>query len=91
MLTCEGYATDMFEPKENPGYEKLAQDAAGTIEKWFQNEWYQASSDAEPEKVEEVGERVEEVGEKVEEVGEHDKVEQGDESHRVGDVLPSGV
>ncbi|KAM4054590.1 alpha/beta-Hydrolase [Hirsutella rhossiliensis] len=47
---------NMFEPKENPRYEKLAQDAAGLIEKWFQNDWYYASSEDEAQKVEEVNE-----------------------------------
>ncbi|RDA89825.1 hypothetical protein CP533_6955 [Ophiocordyceps camponoti-saundersi (nom. inval.)] len=33
---------NMFEPDANPGYETLTMDAAALIEKWFQNEWYEA-------------------------------------------------
>lgn len=46
----------MFEPKENPGYEKLTQDAAGLMEKWFQNDWYQTISEDEPQETKEVDE-----------------------------------
>ncbi|KAK4165354.1 hypothetical protein QBC43DRAFT_315788 [Cladorrhinum sp. PSN259] len=45
------YATDevtahisMFEPKENPGYEKLANDARDMITSWLQNDWYASSN-----------------------------------------------
>lgn len=34
----------MFEPKENPGYRQLAEDAKHLIVKWSRNEWYQASN-----------------------------------------------
>ncbi|KAJ9154923.1 Very-long-chain (3R)-3-hydroxyacyl-CoA dehydratase [Pleurostoma richardsiae] len=33
----------MFEPKENPGYEKLAQDATQMITSWTRNDWYESS------------------------------------------------
>ena len=35
----------MFEPKENPGYEKLVQDGKLRIVEWLQNEWYETSSE----------------------------------------------
>ena len=34
----------MFENKNNPGYERLLVDAAGIIETWLRNEWYETSS-----------------------------------------------
>ncbi len=34
----------MFEPGENPAYETLADNAAGLIEGWLQNEWYETST-----------------------------------------------
>ena len=34
----------MFEPKENPGYEKLATDATEMISSWFRTDWYESSS-----------------------------------------------
>lgn len=34
----------MFEEKGNPAYERLLVDAAGMIERWLRNEWYQTSS-----------------------------------------------
>ncbi|KAL8381490.1 hypothetical protein RB595_005653 [Gaeumannomyces hyphopodioides] len=37
--------TTMFEPTQNPGYEKLTQDAAGLISSWTRNEWYDGSSE----------------------------------------------
>lgn len=43
-LTC---AAAMFEPKENPGYEKLTDDAARLIAKWTTNEWYESSTEGE--------------------------------------------
>jgi hypothetical protein len=39
------YSTAMFEAKENPGYERLSQDATGLIKGWLQNDWYRTSSD----------------------------------------------
>ncbi|KAH8894912.1 hypothetical protein GQ53DRAFT_715612 [Thozetella sp. PMI_491] len=33
----------MFEPKENPGYEMLANEAKGMIASWLQNDWYASS------------------------------------------------
>ncbi|KAI1781405.1 hypothetical protein F4818DRAFT_36686 [Hypoxylon cercidicola] len=33
----------MFEPKENPGYRQLADDAKHLIVKWSRNEWYETS------------------------------------------------
>lgn len=41
----------MFEPKENPGYDKLSHDAASLIAQWSRNDWYEGSS-AEEDKVE---------------------------------------
>lgn len=37
----------MFEPKENPGYDKLTDDAARLIAKWTRNDWYESSTEAE--------------------------------------------
>lgn len=37
----------MFEPKENPGYEKLTDDAARLIAKWSKNEWSDSSTEGE--------------------------------------------
>lgn len=34
----------MFEPKENPGYDKLAHDASDMIAKWLRNDWYESSN-----------------------------------------------
>lgn len=34
----------MFEPKENPGYEKLANNARDMVVGWMNNDWYEASS-----------------------------------------------
>ncbi|KAK2591848.1 hypothetical protein QQS21_010457 [Conoideocrella luteorostrata] len=48
----------MFEPKENPAYEKLSHDAAGLIAQWSRNEWYETSTE---EAVEEAVETAEEV------------------------------
>ena len=39
----------MFEPKENPGYDKLSNDAAQLIAKWTTNDWYESSTDTEGE------------------------------------------
>lgn len=36
----------MFEPKENPGYNKLADGAAQLIAQWTTNEWYESSTEA---------------------------------------------
>ncbi|KAK3692216.1 hypothetical protein B0T22DRAFT_495480 [Podospora appendiculata] len=33
----------MFEPKENPGYEKLAKDARDMVASWLRNDWYESS------------------------------------------------
>lgn len=35
----------MFDPKENPGYERLAQDAKGIITEWLKNDWYESSAE----------------------------------------------
>jgi hypothetical protein len=35
----------MFEPKENPNYEKLAKDARDMVVGWLRNDWYESSSD----------------------------------------------
>lgn len=35
----------MFEPKDNPGYDKLTDDAAQLIAKWTMNDWYESSTD----------------------------------------------
>lgn len=37
----------MFEPKENPGYDKLTNDAAQMIAGWTTNDWYETSTEAE--------------------------------------------
>lgn len=37
----------MFEPKENPGYDKLSSAAADFIAKWSQNDWYDSSTEGE--------------------------------------------
>ncbi|KAK8873994.1 hypothetical protein PGQ11_004508 [Apiospora arundinis] len=34
----------MFEPKENPGYSQLSDDAKNMIVKWAKNDWYETSS-----------------------------------------------
>lgn len=36
----------MFEPKENPGYDKLTDGAAQLIAKWTTNDWYESSTEA---------------------------------------------
>ncbi|OHE98742.1 hypothetical protein CORC01_06008 [Colletotrichum orchidophilum] len=36
---------NMFEPKMNPGYEKLKEDAVITIAQWTRNEWYESSGE----------------------------------------------
>lgn len=35
----------MFEPKMNPGYDKLKEDAATLIAQWTRNEWYESSEE----------------------------------------------
>lgn len=35
----------MFEPKQNPGYQKLLKDATGLVASWTKNEWYESSSE----------------------------------------------
>lgn len=37
----------MFEPKENPGYDKLSSTAADLIAKWSTNDWYESSTEGE--------------------------------------------
>lgn len=37
-------AAAMFEPRDNPGYEKLARDATDMIASWFRTDWYESSS-----------------------------------------------
>lgn len=34
----------MFEPKENPGYSQLSDDAKKLIVKWAKNDWYETSN-----------------------------------------------
>jgi hypothetical protein len=34
----------MFEPKNNPNYEKLGNEARDMIATWLHNEWYEGSS-----------------------------------------------
>lgn len=46
MLICDVCFAAMFEPKDNPGYDKLTDDAAQLIAKWTQNDWYESSTDA---------------------------------------------
>lgn len=36
----------MFEPNENPGYDKLTDGAAQLIAKWTMNDWYESSTEA---------------------------------------------
>jgi len=33
----------MFEPKHNPNYERLTQDATQMIASWTKNQWYETS------------------------------------------------
>lgn len=37
----------MFEPNENPGYDKLSNTAADLIAKWLRNDWYESSTEGE--------------------------------------------
>ncbi|KAH8781327.1 hypothetical protein F5883DRAFT_600023 [Diaporthe sp. PMI_573] len=37
----------MFEPKENPGYDKLSDTAAEFIARWTRNDWYESSTEGE--------------------------------------------
>lgn len=46
MLTL-ACSVAMFEPKENPGYDKLSQNAAELIAKWSANDWYDSSTEGE--------------------------------------------
>ncbi|GAB1320397.1 hypothetical protein MFIFM68171_10607 [Madurella fahalii] len=39
-----GAHMSMFEPKENPGYEKLTNDAKDMVTGWLRNDWYETSS-----------------------------------------------
>ncbi|PNY23804.1 Uncharacterized protein TCAP_06256, partial [Tolypocladium capitatum] len=50
LLLTSGGPAGMFEPGENPGYAKLSEDAAGLIAKWSDNDWYESSSEVEPQK-----------------------------------------
>lgn len=34
----------MFEPRDNPDYEKLARDARNMVAGWLRNDWYESSS-----------------------------------------------
>ncbi|KAL4726234.1 hypothetical protein ACLX1H_006912 [Fusarium chlamydosporum] len=40
-----GAHMNMFTPKENPGYNKLTQDATEVIHSWLQNNWYETSAE----------------------------------------------
>ncbi|KAM5351426.1 hypothetical protein ACJ41O_004149 [Fusarium nematophilum] len=40
-----GAHMNMFRPRENPGYDDLAQDATGIIAEWLQNGWYESSAE----------------------------------------------
>ncbi|KAI0024990.1 hypothetical protein F4780DRAFT_488702 [Xylariomycetidae sp. FL0641] len=44
-----GAHMSMFEPKENPGYHQLSEDAKNLIVSWSQNEWYESSTAGELE------------------------------------------
>lgn len=46
MLTLACHIA-MFEPKENPGYDKLSNTAAELIAKWTRNDWYESSTEGE--------------------------------------------
>ena len=35
----------MFEPKDNPNYNKLTTDAAELIAAWSKNDWYETSNE----------------------------------------------
>ncbi|KAL2263748.1 hypothetical protein VTK26DRAFT_5392 [Humicola hyalothermophila] len=39
-----GAHTTMFEPKNNPNFEKLARDARDMVAGWLRNDWYESSS-----------------------------------------------
>lgn len=39
---------EMFTPEENPGYDRLVQDAAEYVHGWLQNEWYESSVEERP-------------------------------------------
>ncbi|KAJ4304280.1 hypothetical protein N0V88_001893 [Collariella sp. IMI 366227] len=41
----------MFEPRENPNYEKLAGDARDMIADWLRNDWYESSSAESPKTI----------------------------------------
>jgi len=36
----------MFEPKENPNYEKMSNEARDMIASWLNNDWYESSAEA---------------------------------------------
>ncbi|CAJ2505899.1 Uu.00g000290.m01.CDS01 [Anthostomella pinea] len=44
----------MFEPKENPGYYQLSEDAKNLIVEWSKNEWYETSSSGDIEQAEDL-------------------------------------
>ncbi|KAL2168311.1 hypothetical protein VTG60DRAFT_176 [Thermothelomyces hinnuleus] len=39
-----GAHISMFEPKENPGFDKMSTDARDMVAAWFRNDWYESSS-----------------------------------------------
>ncbi|KAK4252196.1 hypothetical protein C7999DRAFT_27444 [Corynascus novoguineensis] len=39
-----GAHVSMFEPTENPGFDKMANDARDMVAAWFRNDWYESSS-----------------------------------------------
>ncbi|KAI5928444.1 hypothetical protein F4810DRAFT_4735 [Camillea tinctor] len=42
----------MFEPKDNPGYSKLSEDAKNFVVSWAKNEWYESTNDHDNEYIE---------------------------------------
>lgn len=48
LLTSGSHGMDaaMFEPKENPGYDKLTDNAAHLVAQWTTNDWYESSMEA---------------------------------------------
>ncbi|KAK4157085.1 hypothetical protein C8A00DRAFT_40452 [Chaetomidium leptoderma] len=39
-----GAHVSMFEPRENPGFDKLASDARDMVASWLRNDWYESSA-----------------------------------------------
>lgn len=35
----------MFQPKDNPGFEKLANEARDMVASWLRNDWYESSGE----------------------------------------------